>query len=130
MREIKFRVWCKDKNEWEKDVCLLSQHGDLFHVTQNMIMPYKRKNHIIQMFTGLLDKNGVEVYEGDILIPNNREVRYGAYDGDYSQGCGFFTICHNKKYSTIPFSFSYRQAEDSEVIGNIYEHRHLLEANS
>ena len=61
-REIKFRVWDLDNKEW-------------YHSTQLVIRPYSGSitdgattpNTELMQFTGLNDKNGKEIYEGDIL---------------------------------------------------------------
>ena len=34
MRENKFRVWCKNKKEWEKDMCFINQNGGLLQMKQ------------------------------------------------------------------------------------------------
>ena len=65
MREIKFRVWCKNKNEWESDYWHLTPDGQMIDVLHNQ--PLKHDNHVLMQYTGLKDKNGKEIYEGDIV---------------------------------------------------------------
>jgi hypothetical protein len=65
--------------------------------------------YIVNQFTGLLDKNGVEIYEGDIL-DNNKQVYWSIEQACYF--CGDVPLC---------MSNSHR-----EIIGNIYENKDLL----
>lgn len=41
MIENKFRVWCKNKNEWEKDTVCITGTGQLFHIHNGNIVPLK-----------------------------------------------------------------------------------------
>lgn len=86
----------------------------------------------IMQFTGLRDKNGKEIYEGDILSPSNREVRFGEFFGPLGMATGFYTIAHAAAYPEArafegePFGLTSRQVTLSTVIGNIYEKPELL----
>src|SRR3954462_12149155 len=67
MREIKFRVWNKDKREWERHAIGMSTSGEL-------ITNHNEDFELVQ-YTGLKDKDGREIYEGDI-------VRFKFHAGD------------------------------------------------
>jgi len=123
MKENKYKVWCKDKNEWEKDLSFLSENGTLFYRNPSCgkfhieLRPCKPENHIAVFYTGLLDKNSKEIYEGDIVKHTNQicEVFYS------TEWCSF--KLKNKFYRS-PMGDD--QDFVYEVIGNIYENPELL----
>ena len=43
MREHKYKVWCKNGNEWEFHTCVLSQEGKLYHMTGGLPIPLKKE---------------------------------------------------------------------------------------
>lgn len=115
MREIKFRAWDKtnkkmlypdeqNAKEWRKSVILPDRGGSL----SNGVL-WESDRYPLMQFTGLKDKNGKEIYEGDIVneIGMNKklEVKFTPKEGWY------------------PFS----SHDNWEVIGNIYENPELLE---
>lgn len=130
-RELKFRVWDKKQSIF---IDLTCGHNNI-----NLNKLFKNKLFIFQQFTGLLDKNGREIYEGDILAYKYKNgfgmmcdtgiVKYNApsfylhgksdrknlYRHDYRDGC--LEIWQEKLGRT---------QYESEIIGNIYQNPKLL----
>ena len=111
MREIKFRVWdklLKRMFSWEW------VHDNFF----SRIFDYP--NMIPMQYTGLHDKNGKEIYEGDIL-----QIRFFEYDPDEVV---FIDACFELYGKDGHYACDLKQVYSvSEVVGNIYENPELLE---
>ena len=129
MREIKFEIKIVSlrNNKEEEEILiltldeLLNRNGCLYNPQVERIV-YKRES------TGLTDKNGKEIFEGDIIRIKEDDEEEGrvysvAYFGDKDYPA-FDTIPH-VDYDSNGLSYAKATCE-IEVIGNIYENKELL----
>lgn len=124
-REIKFRIWA-DNKFYNK--CLVGNTNNTNDEkwTCPMVWLEKQKewvhcdNGIICQYTGLKDKNGKEIYEGDIL----KAIRWNNIFLVKYTGTAFYLYRKgNNGFNKIT---TWNNAEKSEVIGNIYDNPELL----
>jgi len=121
-REIKFRAWDKKYKEMSSFETMMSRRHlaitpKLRH-DQFIVLPL-HENVVLMQFTGLNDKNGKEIYEGDIIADDT----YGNYTAEWSGYYCQFLLTH---VELDPYDLTKYKADRIEVIGNIYENPELL----
>ena len=120
-REIKFRFWDKKKKEFPQVLCL----GDSFAEYEK-----NEDRYIPLQYTGLKDKNGKEIYEGDIckirFVLDDVEdyIFYSLSEEEKKTQTKIFLVKSPLFNNQIEFT-----AEEIEVIGNIYENPELINNN-
>lgn len=116
MREIKFRAWGKLTKEMHSlgPTEKFTPEGEL----------EPNKNKVYMQYTGLKDKHGVEIYEGDVLN-DGEDSGYVEYMSEFSSYVIDFwksPANHSRGVELGTWLDS-----ESEIIGNVYENPELLE---
>ena len=146
---FKFRVWDKINNKWMSNQLIDIQKG-LLTGFYNDEEAFKRR-YIIMQSTGLKDKNGKLIYEGDIMVIPNQYPFYdhknkgeyqlnyvGIVEWIYSQ---WQYVYHCVNPSIIGISeginnglndYGWDENENTEylILGNIYENKELLDGRN
>lgn len=129
MREFKFRAWDsyfksftgfiieKDKNNEDRIFFKKANHYSDYYLGEN------KTRFFLMQYTGLKDKNGVDIYEGDII-----KVNGNLYEVWHS-GLAFGLIDKNKDFFEYMCQLCDMNGKVYEIIGNIYENPELLKDN-
>lgn len=136
MREIKFRIWDSKNNSFiPLDVDIIIRFdGRCYFLGGDSVVD----NYIIQQYTGLEDKNGFEVYEGDIIntLPRQAVVYYNGSFVLQNPHDELRRLKKLKEHMDSGNNFMYQGCKNSvthlgsnphlSVIGNIFENPELL----
>ena len=118
MKGLKFRVWEEREKEYDTWSYILDDSGNLFRNAYGALIECDKKDYIIEQYTGLEDKNGKEIYEGDIVSVRNKNRK-----NEYDIGVVEF----GKAAFRCPFLLGKYHSGQVEVIGNIHENADLME---
>ncbi|EGO8374121.1 hypothetical protein EWX12_07430 [Enterococcus faecalis] len=124
----KFRAWDKRENTM-RDVAVLhfTKGGKVNSIeywkTPSELKSYHVRNLVLMQSTGLKDKNGVEIFEGDVLYYIPFESHINDSIVVFEKGSFCKKMLRNGKLTSVKFIDS----EEYEVIGNIHENPELLE---
>ena len=124
----KYRAWDSAKKEMFKDTFAITESGQVVVVEQESVASspdYVFVDHLVIMqSTGLKDKNGKEIFEGDILDYKGRKALV-RWHGSYASFIyRFVDEPHKRNAEWKPLYLAYMKCE---IIGNIYDNPELLE---
>lgn len=127
-REIEFRGKRLDNEEW--------LYGDLMHDNQggcyiypldaeNLYVENKVDTDTVGQFTGLYDKNGVKIFEGDIVRWDKDQKLYVV---EFRSGMFYASVepCNPHIYGGFPLWFLCEEEQHCEIVGNRYDNPELL----
>lgn len=123
-RIISFRAWVEDEQQMQpvQEIDFNQNIIGYFGINDQPI-----ENCVLMQFTGLRDKYGKEIYEGDILrvegIDNEARVTEVVFDG----GCFYCQHTPTEFKETVAFHLMFSDNR-AIVVGNIYENPELLTA--
>ena len=127
MREIKFRAWDKESKRFT-NYALLDDKAMFFEKHLGTWKPSTNRFTLMQ-YTGLKDKNGKEIYEGDIVKTSN----YGTGNRVNHRGYDLFNIIFKDGAFRLDSKYRAYFLNDGfhcEIIGNIYENPELMEVSN
>ena len=129
MREILFRGKRKDNGEWI--------YGDLIHwwgrhntkpdiQIYNNIQRFNVIPETVGQYTGLTDKNGKHIFEGDIIDTPDRLIKVAWLTGNAQFDLNFIRYAHDIIITNFKGIYM-RDLKEYEVIGNIHDNKELLD---
>lgn len=131
MREIKFRAWSEENKLFYYDAAI--ENGEVVLLDYDFsfngwhgVKAVTIDDTIIEQYTGLKDKNGKEIYEGDILREKGL-LSLTCVEWDKNNARYITEVLDKSKHVSSTFYFDIFTALECEVIGNIHENPELLE---
>ena len=132
MREIKFRAWLKEDKKMENVKTMDFTDKTIRCLKKNEFINAYLLRRVsfddveLLQYTGLKDKNGKEIYEGDILFFRDENMKYVVV---WQDAAFIIKSIEIRKYSEKMYWIDDVEI-CCEIVGNIYENKNLLEENN
>lgn len=125
MREILFRAKRIDDGEWLQGHYVRQYGADMIYLPEGVDHEqgfdyYHIAPETVGQYTGLTDRNGKKIFEGDIV---EYKEEYGEIE--YHNQEAMFVVC----FDTWLMDFDHCYGKELEIIGNIHDNPELLEGN-
>lgn len=128
MNLLKFRVWCKQykyfigPDQFGYLSYALRVNGALFADTPNHSYEINQEDYVVQRFTGILDKNDQEIFEGDkVLIPESQMCGPFVMEVYWKNASYYIKGFDPKAHHNFDWCLDQRTACAYEIVGNIFE---------
>ncbi len=143
-RIFKFRAWVSDPEDIKDGTMYESSRVSIYqwptvNVDGDVFDAGEEHGVFIMQYTGIVDKNGKEIYEGDIVRGNSwkephamrtKKPAIGQVEHTDNYGFTFSTKDTHGNYRGLPTGCrTYPNLKNCEVVGNIYENPELLDDN-
>jgi hypothetical protein len=117
MRDIKFRVWDKDRGFYSTEYSLYCGNGV---VSNGVFVDGLKRRFVPEQFTGIIDAKGKEIYEGDVICGE-------FYDTEHFHSTKEIApVVFNNGAFNISSSLWFKPT--LKILGNIHQNPKLLEA--
>ena len=128
-REIKFRAWSNEHNRY-CDLIKMDEDDRWYGYIYSCAVYLSTKDIILEQYTGIKDKNGKEIYEGDVIESwyLNGDGNGGYYDAGNFEVVfknGAFGVTRKDEFYTFD-EIEWDELKDIKVIGNIHKDKKLL----
>ncbi|ORX22202.1 hypothetical protein BVF91_12990 [Thermoanaerobacterium sp. PSU-2] len=132
MREIKFRGKRKDNGEWMYGYVVRERYGVCIQYLMEKPLGIEKYKVVVEpesvgQYTGLKDKNGQEIYEGDIVVAEDSYGNKWCGVVKYKDKHTAFFVEGKNVAAILGWHLTDNNGVFAEVIGNIYENPELLE---